>query len=44
MNLIKSIVKSVLANVQLKKKYLTVSKTTDSSNKERGYKTWETKI
>ena len=35
MNFIKSLAKSVLANGQLKKKYLTVSRIDDSSNKER---------
>ena len=35
MNLIKSLVKSVLANGQLKKKYLTVSRNDDNSNKEK---------
>ena len=35
MNLIKSLVKSILANGQLKKKYLTVSRNDDNSNKEK---------
>ena len=35
MNLIKSLAKFALSNEQLNKKYLTVSRTNDSSNKER---------
>ena len=35
MNLIKSLVNSILSNTQLKKKCLTLSRTEDSSNKER---------